>query len=38
MMNGDGHISLIDFGLSIILDESEEFAESFVGTPLYIAP
>ena len=38
MLNGNGHISLIDFGLSIELDESTEFAESFVGTPLYLAP
>lgn len=38
ILNGDGHISLIDFGLSIELQEDEEFAVTFVGTPLYLSP
>lgn len=38
LLDQGGHICLIDFGLSIELDENQEFAESFVGTPLYLAP
>lgn len=38
MLDKEGHICLIDFGLSIELEEGQEFAESFVGTPLYLAP
>jgi serine/threonine protein kinase len=37
-MTADGHIYLIDFGLSIQLSERQEFAQSFVGSPLYIVP
>ena len=38
LLTQEGHIYLIDFGLSIELDENEEFAQTFVGTPLYLAP
>lgn len=38
MLTQEGHIYLIDFGLSIELNDEQEFAESFVGTPLYLAP
>lgn len=38
LIHSDGHILLTDFGLSIELSEGEEFAESFVGTPLFMVP
>jgi serine/threonine protein kinase len=38
MIDSRGHISLIDFGLAKELDNEEDYAESFLGTPLYLAP
>ena len=38
MIDHEGHIKLIDFGLSRIGESSERNANSIVGTPNYIAP
>ena len=37
MLNGDGYIKVIDFGLAKILDNNSQ-AMSFCGTPEYLAP
>lgn len=38
MIDAKGHIALIDFGLAKQLDNEDDYAESFLGTPLYLAP
>jgi serine/threonine protein kinase len=38
LLDKDGHIKLIDFGLSKIEDDSKNPTKSIVGTPNYIAP
>jgi len=38
MIDQKGHIFLVDFGLSKELSSEDELAESFLGTPLYLAP
>ena len=38
MFDTQGHIFLIDFGLSKELSEKEMSATSFLGTPLYLPP
>jgi len=37
LVDGDGYLKLIDFGLAKILNSSEE-AITFCGTPEYLAP
>ncbi len=38
LIDGDGHLYLTDFGLAKQLEDEEEEAHSFLGTPLYLAP
>lgn len=38
MLTKEGHIKLIDFGLSKILQCRDALSHSFVGTPEYLAP
>ena len=38
LLDGDGHVKLTDFGLSKILEESDDHAFSLCGTPEYLAP
>ena len=38
LINEDGYITLIDFGLSKMIEHSDELTFSFVGTPDYMAP
>lgn len=38
LIDSQGHLKLIDFGLSKFLEESKELTKSVVGTPNYIAP
>jgi serine/threonine protein kinase len=37
MLDGEGYIKLIDFGLAKLLQNSEE-TQTFCGTPEYLAP
>mgnify|MGYP001012627061 CR=1 FL=1 len=38
MLDSNGYIKIIDFGLAIALPESEDLANTFCGTTCYIAP
>ena len=38
MMEEDGYLKVIDYGLAKNLGSNGEFAQSFCGTPEYIAP
>lgn len=38
MLTREGHIKLIDFGLSKIMECRDAISHSFVGTPEYLAP
>lgn len=38
MLDEKGHIYLVDFGLAKELSSEDDYAESFLGTPLYLAP
>jgi len=38
MIGADGYIKIIDYGLAKRLDESEEEAVTYCGTPEYLAP
>lgn len=37
-LNQDLRVKIGDFGISKILDESEEVAQSVIGTPFYFSP
>lgn len=38
LINRDGTVKLADFGLSLLLSSTTDNAQSFVGTPYYMAP
>eukprot|EP01129_Flabellula_baltica_P002116 TRINITY_DN11967_c0_g1_i1.p1 TRINITY_DN11967_c0_g1~~TRINITY_DN11967_c0_g1_i1.p1 ORF type:complete len:404 (+),score=87.46 TRINITY_DN11967_c0_g1_i1:44-1255(+) len=38
LLDQDGHVVLIDFGLSKILESKNKYTNSFVGTPEYLSP
>jgi serine/threonine protein kinase len=38
MLDREGHLFLVDFGLAKELHSEEDYAESFLSTPLYLAP
>jgi len=38
MIDESGYVKIIDYGLAKILSQSDELAQSYCGTPEYLAP
>ena len=38
MLDTNGYIKIIDFGLAVALQSSDDLAQTFCGTTCYIAP